>query len=309
MINDYTMGLAFWWGLSGFLALLTFYLNNSAGDDSADTEPPTDPVDNPDFNPDDFDTVITGTENADVLLAPVANSAALVGLGGNDSIEGSGLNDFIDAGAGDDEIFARPGNDTVHGGDGDDRIDGGLGDDQIFGGDGADAITGNGNDDTISGGAGDDQLSGNRGSDQLLGGDGNDTLSGLDPQEAYARNQIVDEQDGPDTLEGGQGDDELWLGKDDIGSGGDGADRFIADHRGTLDDGSRDITDFNRAEDELIIFVNEPDAGQSMPEITQEVSDDGADIIVSADGQPIVRLIGEGPGGNVALQMVTETPS
>lgn len=309
MWNDYTMGLAFWWGLSGLVGMLTFYLNNTNDDDEApeaDPDPPRSIDDPTDFDDEDFAAILRGGAGNDVLTAPADGNAALVGLGGNDSLEGSAFNDFIDGGAGDDQIFARPGNDTVLGQAGDDRLDAGLGNDIVHGGEGADVISANGGDDTVHGDAGDDELLGNRGSDLLMGGAGNDTLSGLERQEAYARNQRVDHQDGPDTLDGGDGDDELWLGKEDIATGGAGADRFVADHRGSLDDGLRDITDFNRDEDELIVMVNNPPPGQPLPEITQEVSEDGADRLLLADGQPIVRLIGAGAGGAVTLQVMTE---
>ncbi|OED48754.1 hypothetical protein AB838_09610 [Rhodobacteraceae bacterium (ex Bugula neritina AB1)] len=103
---------------------------------------------------------------------------------------------------------------------GDDTISGGLGDDVIYGQDG---------DDHLSGGEDNDSISGGSGSDTLFGGPGGDA----------------------DTLDGGDGDDDLVFGSGDLAQGGTGDDRFFAyDSEGTGGtatvvggEGDEDLTD------------------------------------------------------------------
>jgi Ca2+-binding RTX toxin-like protein len=135
---------------------------------------------------------------------------------------GAGVDQSADLGLG-------IGDDRAHGQGGDDSLDGGAGDDRLAGGRG---------DDSLLGGDGQDSLLGGLGSDLLQGGAGNDHL--------YAHEQ-GSQRAGVDRLEGGDGDDVLWMssgwrveeplegyeflggaaGDRSILTGGAGADRFM----------------------------------------------------------------------------------
>ncbi|KJV06323.1 hypothetical protein VZ94_12060 [Methylocucumis oryzae] len=128
-------------------------------------------------------------------------------MNNNDTLIGNGGNDIIFGGAGNDSITGDGGNDGINGGDGKDTITGGIGNDTIDGGPG---------NDTIDGGVGDDQLfalfgtdeetaTGSLVSDVVYGGDGNDVINAVAGVDG-ANKQLY---------------------------GGDGADQFILDVRGS----------------------------------------------------------------------------
>jgi Ca2+-binding RTX toxin-like protein len=230
---------------------------------------------------------IVGTEGDDTL----------VGTDGDDTIDGRGGNDSLVGGEGSDHLIGGDGNDTLDGfvfqgfvnEANIDSLDGGLGDDQFkvdnpgdvladaggidtvfvgemdwtLGGgfenllinnaDLQDARTGIGNElgnsmlirfsGRLEGRGGDDTLQAENHGAELLGEEGNDRLIGGDAN---------------DTLDGGAGGDTLSAGLDwDTLAGGAGADVFIFDSRGSLDDGSQatgtndDILDFASAVDEI----------------------------------------------------------
>jgi hypothetical protein len=126
----------------------------------------------------------------------------------------------------DDLLSMGGGADLAFGGGGDDVLDGGSGDDRLLAG---------GGDDTIWSGSGDDSAVGGWGDDLIYGNDGDDRLLG-----AF----------GADTLDGGAGDDRLAGGVgDDMLTGGAGADLFVF----TLFNGDDTITDFDIAEDRLVL--------------------------------------------------------
>lgn len=111
----------------------------------------------------------------------------------------------------------------------------------LFGEGGDDTLRGSGKIDGLVGGAGDDRMFGAGGADELFG------------------------QSGADTLKGGRGDD--WLdggpGRDRL-SGGEGADRFVfADASDTRASAPDVITDFDRAEHDLI-DLSPLDAGPNL---------------------------------------------
>jgi hypothetical protein len=105
-------------------------------------------------------------------------------------------------------------------------VNGGAGEDTLYGGLFADTLNGNDGNDYLFGNLGNDRLNGGNGSDVLFGDLGNDVLNG------------------------GAGDDWLFggLGSDTL-TGGAGADRFHFGRAG----GSDTITDFNVAEDRLVL--------------------------------------------------------
>lgn len=104
-------------------------------------------------------TVITGTDQADVII----------GTAGNDIIRGHDGADII-CGAG--------GNDTIFGGEGNDIIYGNEANDELHGGNGHDLIRGNDGNDVLTGGYGDDNINGGLRNDTIVGGPGIDTISG-----------------------------------------------------------------------------------------------------------------------------------
>ncbi|MBD2531947.1 DUF4347 domain-containing protein [Nostoc flagelliforme FACHB-838] len=122
--------------------------------------------------------------------------------------------------------------DVINGQGGNDRIDGKSGNDLLRGGAGNDSLIG---------GAGDDILVGDAGNDSLIGGAGNDIL-------------FTDA--GNDRLIGGAGDDILFRGSKNgdsaqsILTGSSGNDQFIYQTFGFFGD---KITDFNQAEDKLVL--------------------------------------------------------
>lgn len=123
------------------------------------------------------------------------------------------------------------------GGSGSDRIVGNAADNRIYGNQGDDRIRGGEGDDTLSGGAGDDVLRGGKGSDHLFGGRGNDILR-------------------------------AWIG-DDFLSGGAGKDLFM--FRGET--GNDVITDFDAAQDQILVGGNEFVSSKSLFQHAEQIGD------------------------------------
>ncbi|MGB7317631.1 MAG: hypothetical protein WBC85_06665 [Planktotalea sp.] len=118
-------------------------------------------------------------------------------------------------------------------------------------------------DDTITGGAEADSIEGGLGADILYGG----TVDGPD--------------DGAeDTLNGGEGDDEINLGNTDIATGGAGADTFVRSD--TLTSRAL-ITDFDGSED-VIVVQHQSDTPPTL--VTQTIATDGV-ILEFSDGSQI----------------------
>lgn len=108
------------------------------------------------------------------------------------------------------------------------EIVGTPGDDLLNGTPGSDHIQGLGGHDEILGREGDDVLDGGDGNDELFGGDGDDTADG---------------GDGNDLLDGRGGNDSL--------TGGPGRDLFL--YYARVDNGNDTITDFNSADDTILL--------------------------------------------------------
>ena len=137
----------------------------------------------------DADTVIDGTENADVLHG-TENVDAILGGQGDDIISGNNENDALFGGDGSDRLFGEVGDDLLFGDDGRDRL---------FGGDGLDTLNGDLGEDTLIGGRGNDLLVGGEDKDRLIGVELNSSQPGLNEQ---------------DTLAGGLGTDTFVLGNE-----------------------------------------------------------------------------------------------
>ena len=118
-------------------------------------------------------------------------------------------------GAGSDLINGLAGNDTIHGWGGNDWLGGGEGDDTIYGDDGNDEIWDNAGINKMHGGKGNDIITADNGvaDNELYGDDGNDTL------EAWAVGNTI--------LDGGAGNDTLYLNGNGTMIGGNGNDIYI----------------------------------------------------------------------------------
>jgi len=145
-----------------------------------------------------------------------------------DILIGTADDDYRSGQRGDDQISGLAGHDFLDGGVGNDTIDGGSGDDVLFGGDDNDVLIAGTGDDEAYGDVGADIIIGGRGHDYLDGGDGADSLYGGDhlatgglPFQAVADMES-------DTLDGGAGDDVLFVSYNDVADGGVGTDRLFA---------------------------------------------------------------------------------
>jgi Ca2+-binding RTX toxin-like protein len=152
-----------------------------------------------------------------------------------------------------------------------------VGDDSLGGGGGDDRLTGDEGNDVLAGGSGADLLGGGRGSDEVEGGDGADTLWGGDAGTSDAD---------ADFLNGGTGDDLLFLGAADYGNGGDGADVFaLQDLR--AGDPVAQITDFNPSEDTIVVIYDAALHPQPVLSLDQP---EGGPTTLLLDGVPLVNL-------------------
>jgi Ca2+-binding RTX toxin-like protein len=164
------------------------------------------------------------------------------------TIVGTAGNDLITGGSEPNELVGNAGDDTLIGGAGNDSLYGGAGNDSLSGGDGSDWITPGQGNDFVDGGAGSDYIDYgyDTGPIQLdlitgivTGGSGNDTLSEIESVNGTSLNDfergndvfnILNGQEGDDTLIGGGGDDWLYGGKgNDVLTGGTGNDFLTGD--------------------------------------------------------------------------------
>ncbi|MBL4916950.1 calcium-binding protein [Szabonella alba] len=270
------------------------------------------------------DTILTGSGGADTVLGGPGDDL-LGGRAGDDRIDGGAGRDVIDGGTGADRLSGGAGSDTIHAGDGADRIAGGAGADLLTGQEGDDRVRGGAGDDTLLGGAGGDVLAGGTGDDWLAGGggndllhagpgmdtldgnDGDDTLFGFDPADEGAARAGGGSAPGVNFLNGGAGNDRLWLAANDHGHGGDGADHFhIGDWIG--EGGFARIADFDPAEDEIVVIYDaeaHPD-----PQVTLIPGEGEQDVVVMLDGFPLAQIAG-GAGLDVAqlrIMPMTDLP-
>ncbi len=230
-------------------------------------------VNGPDFIPTTDITLLQVDPNTGdaETLSPVFEYGQATG----DDIIGTPNADRIEAGDGDNVVDAQAGNDTVFGGDGDDSISGGEGNDRVFLGKGNDVIQLNDSgDDFIRGGGGSDQITDRNGANTVYGDAGADTIV-----TAYG------DDDGPDLVYGGFGDDSFLAFDGDTLFGGQGADEFETQET----DNDADpiyIMDFNPNEgDRLDIEVLHSDAV-----VEQSVRDGGVMIVI--DGSDAVFVAG-----------------
>lgn len=214
---------------------------------------------------DDTSEALTGTSGPDILS----------GEGGDDTMRGGNGLDFMLGGEGDDAMFGQGGNDDLFGAEGDDEMHGGRSGDTLMGGPG---------NDTLFGGPGDDQIVGaditNRAPEV------GDRYTGREGGGPYFLQTPTDSES--NVLDGGTGDDELFLGEGDIATGGRGNDLFEIGHWVTDEANVPLITDFDETEDTLSVCYQD---GETPPTITLTPSAD--DVQVFADGQLVARVQGE----------------
>lgn len=181
-----------------------------------------------------------------------------------------------------------------------DSLHGGAADDSLVGGAGRDFIDGQGGDDILSGQAGQDQLVGfEEGQDTLYGGADDDILHGYAlhaPPDGDASFLIEDQE--ADDLQGGAGNDLLYLATADIGTGGEGADAFHLSWDVDTDQPAT-IQDYQPGTDKIVIEFTSHRADDDMTEITQadqEVSTtplaDGSGTAIQLNGQTIATVLG-----------------
>lgn len=236
--------------------------------------------------PDDAETfadTITGTEGADILMSAIEN-VIFEGLGGDDTIDATVANDSVSGGDGNDSMLLRQGDDTGLGGTGNDTIDGGIGNDSVDGNDGNDSVSGGAGNDVVSGALGDDTVFGSSGADTISGGAGNDLLNGYIGTESVSSNPVT--PDGADILDGGEGDDTLIVGSEDIATGGLGADSFIV-HEDIVDAPPAVISDYAPGEDILMVQYTPQTDGSGAaidPVVDIANSADGASSEITVDG-------------------------
>jgi Ca2+-binding RTX toxin-like protein len=174
---------------------------------------------------------LRGGTGGDVLIGGDGDDE-LRGGPGTDHLDGDDGADYLDGGGHDDSVFGDAGNDILRGGYGNDRLIGGLGDDDLNGGGGNDEIRGAAGDDVLRGGNAADRLFGGTGDDVLLGGNGPDVLEGS------SQNDVLHGGAGADDLDGGPGTDLLFVSEypdRDTMDGGDGDDAVRVGKRGDLD--------------------------------------------------------------------------
>jgi Ca2+-binding RTX toxin-like protein len=195
----------------------------------------------------------------------------------------------IRGGNGDDTFIGGDGNDLFLGEGGADTMFGGGGDDQLFGfgnqpgvESGGDILDGGSGSDLIIGGFGADILSGGAGDDLIIGS-GHSGLFGVSDGTGAAYRAYNDGE--TDTLSGGDGNDILVLGTNDIATGGAGEDRFEIRQPFVLDSSISNVatvTDFNQAEDQLSIVYERDFSGYSV-NVVDFADGTGADIFVNGD--------------------------
>jgi Ca2+-binding RTX toxin-like protein len=185
--------------------------------------------------------LIVGDQGSRSPALDVAQTSAVAGSSGDDSIFGSGGDDSLLGGDGSDSITGDAGNDVIFGDNARITFVGGI-IQRLFTTDpthgGNDTITGSTGADTIFGGKGDDSISGAENADIIFGDNG---VVVLNDGSAQANDLFTTDPNdgGRDSITGGAGDDIVFGGSGDgdlhgVGgdtlSGGSGNDIVIADN-------------------------------------------------------------------------------
>lgn len=223
----------------------------------------------------------TGTFNDDLVL----------GADGQDALFGDEGDDTLQGGAGNDELHGDTGHDVLEGGAGIDFLDGGEGDDLLDGGADRDLLFGGDGDDVLNGGAAADFLQGGMGADMMNGGSGDDVLNGTFTQGANGTfTHGAMDQDDADTLWGGDGDDTLIIGQNDMAHGGAGADTFTSGEYIENADVAGHVADFDPTEDRIEVIFD-PDVNPN-PQVEVQDFEDGSGADILLNGSVILSVSG-----------------
>ena len=130
---------------------------------------------------------------------------------------------------------------------------------------------------TVMGGAGDDSIEGPETAFTAWGGQGDDTISAVQSDVFEAV---------PAMLNGGAGDDEITFGSNANVTGEAGADLFTYLPTLGLTGTAATVTDFDPAEDALVIQLDSQYNGPGLASLTQ----DAAGTVVQVDGMIALRL-------------------
>lgn len=218
---------------------------------------------------------------------------ALTGGIGDDAIDGTTKTDAIFGGEGNDSLVGHGSSDELYGDTGADSLEGGEGADFLSGCEGGDTLRGGADGDFAFGGEGADLIEGGTGDDGLQGGPGADTIFGgggddvIDGSFASGPAFAMQDADRGDLIDGGDGQDTVFLGVDDTVTGGDGTDTFITgDYAGE----AGIVTDFDPLEDRIeVVYDAEalPD-----PEIGVVDFEDGTGARITVNGETVLQVLG-----------------
>ncbi len=258
------------------------------------------------------DDTLNGNDGDDYLTGD-AGDDTLYGNDGNDRLEGGLGDDTLTGGDGADRLNGSSGDDTLNGGDGNDIVRGGHGSDTLRGDAGDDTLDGNAGDDTLDGGAGSDtanyvesQLSVTVDlSSTAAQNEGNDNVEPPDavtPWVNHAKgdrlisieNLYGSRRTPGDTLTGNGSANTIWgsHGPDTINGGG-GNDRLIGDRLR-----SETYTAGDRASDTLT-------GGSGADEfyfVTPQFGDDTISDYNLASREKIILCMGSGTNPTLATQ-------
>jgi Ca2+-binding RTX toxin-like protein len=289
--------------------------------------------------------IIEGDLGKDELLGG-AGYDTLSGGGWNDILSGGGGFDDLDGGSGNDQLSGGDGKDLLEGGSGNDILNGDAWVDGLFGGDGNDVLNGGNGGDLLVGGAGDDSLFGGSGDDLLLGSAGHDFLDGGDgddvligsmlfsreltsedytslrsdtlpinedgdsifPEWGLTGTDVASSENLDDTLIGGDGNDLLFLGQNDVATGGAGFDDFvIGDWIGRGN--AALVTDFDTSEDVIVVMLADDNVDAEIT-ITDADLESGNGRLILIDGITAAIIVGtfdpvDGLGADVFTSIYT----
>lgn len=169
--------------------------------------------------------------------------------------------------------------------------------------------------DVLVGGAGNDTLFGEEGIDTLLGGEGDDVLFGgsdalFEENWTHQPGEMTLGGNDGDLLEGGAGNDTLYVGPNGTASGGAGADHFVAYAVGYFGENEAvEITDFTAGEDSLEIdfavhtgYYTEDFSTEDAIDSFLSTYDEAANTtIIEVDGQHVLSLNGDQTALRVAF--------
>ena len=115
---------------------------------------------------------------------------------------------------------------------------------------------------------------------------------------------MFQDTDDADKLQGGDGDDTLLMGCDDVGIGGEGDDIFAA---GDFTGGFPAIVQDYTAEDDAIrLYYKEPDGGGDIPDVELFIVD--GDTEIRMDGALVMVVQGvELDGSEIELEAYPDT--